>query len=353
MKKIKILFSLLLTGIFISGCSINFGGGANTTVIAGVFKSFDKSGTWQEKNLFLHSGGSGSIAGVNVLGLTFDPQDNRAIYLNSDGSGLLYSYDGGDSWRKADAVGNGRVESVAIDPKNKCVIYATSANTILKSIDCNRSWKEVYIDTRADKAVTALAIDSYDSLIIYAGNSAGDIFKSVDGGSNWQVIDRLNNPAAKILIDKKDTRTIYVATKNQGIFKTTDSGSSWTDVNGGLKQYSAALEYKNLIFDPNQDNSLLLVSKYGLIKTNDGGKNWEAIKLITPPSTTDIYSVAINPKNNLEIYYATASTFYKTVDGGKNWVTKRLPTAAVATYLIIDPNDQNIIYLGLANLNRK
>ncbi len=344
----KSLIFILLILIFIAGCTIKLGG-AKAPAVAGVFKSFDKGNNWVQKNLFLHSGGTGSIAGLNVINLTFDPVDNKAIYLASDGAGLLYSYDSGDSWQKANRVGNGRIESVVVDPKNKCVIYATFANTILKSVDCNRSWSEVYIDTRADKAVTALAIDAYSNLVIYGGNTAGDILKSTDGGGEWRVIKRLNNPVAKILIDPDDSRIIYVATKNSGIFKTTDAGANWTDINEGLKQYSGAFEYKNLIFDQSLPNSLLLVAKYGLIKTNDGGSTWEAIKLITPPATTDIYSVAINPQDNKEIYYATRSTFYKTVDGGQNWITKRLPSAAAPTYLTVDPSDPNILYMGLTN----
>ena len=350
LSKKNFLILLAIAAVFVSGC-IRFGG-SNPPSVAGIFKSFDKGNTWVEKNLFLYSGGVGSIAGINVVNLTFDPQDNRAIYLAAQADGLLYSYDAGDSWQKAWAMSNGKVESVVVDPKNKCVVYATLANTVLKTVDCSRSWSEVYIDTRADKALTALAVDSYSNLVVYAGNSAGDILKSLNGGGNWQVIERLNNPIVKILINPSDTRIIYVATKNQGIFKTTDTGANWDDINEGLKPYSASLEYRNLIFDPTLPDSLLLVAKYGLLKTDDGGSSWRAIELITPPASADIFSVAINSKDNKEIYYATASTFYKTVDGGQNWITKRLPTGATATYLAVDPVDPNILYLGLSNLNR-
>ncbi|MFA6254514.1 MAG: hypothetical protein WC675_00585 [Patescibacteria group bacterium] len=349
----KILVLLLLSLVLTSGCVVKFGGTSKTPVVAGVFKSFDKGTTWVQKSLFIHSGGTGSITGLNVVSLNFDPQDNKAIYLASASNGLLYSYDAGDSWFKAKGIPDGKIESVAIDPKNKCVIYTTFAVAIRKSVDCSRSWQEIYVDTRADKTVTALAIDPDDNLIIYAGNSAGDILKSIDGGGNWQVSNRFGNPITKILIDPNDSRVIYVATKSKGIFKTITAGADWFDINEGLKQYSGSLEYKNLIFDLSQPDSLLLVAKYGLIKTTDGGATWEAIKLITPPASTDIFSVAINPQDNQEIYYATASTFYKTTDGGQNWITKRLPSAAVATYLLIDPLDSNIIYLGMSNLNKK
>src|SRR3989344_1421298 len=77
------------------------------------------------------------------------------------------------------------------DPRNKCVIYSSFANTIRKSVDCNRSFREVYIDTRAEQFITTLAVDSFNNLLVYAGNTGGDILKSFDGGSNWQVINPL------------------------------------------------------------------------------------------------------------------------------------------------------------------
>ena len=114
-----------------------------------------------------------------------------------------------------------------------------------------------------------------------------------------------------------------------------------------MKKYSGALEYKHIMFDTTLPDSLLYVAKYGLLKSDDGGITWNPITLITPPATTDILAAAINPDNNQEIFYATRATYYKTVDGGKNWITKRLPAKAVPTYLIIDPTDSAILYLGM------
>ena len=337
---------LVLT-LIISGCSISFGNRPPVGV-AGVFKSTDKAVNWAPSNLFLHSGGTGSIDGVSVIGLRFDPQDLEALYINSEATGLLYSYDAGASWQQARGLANLKIESVVIDPKNKCVIYATVANTIRKSVDCNRNFSEIYIDTRPDKVLTALAVDAFNNLVIYAGNNGGDILKSQDGGSRWQVIYRLNQPIKKILIDSHDARIIYVATQNAGIFKTTNAGGDWFDLNDGLKPYSAAFEFRDLIFDASQRDSLLLVAKYGLLKTEDGGGTWQPLTLITPPASVDIFAAAINPQNNREIFYATASTFYKTTDSGQNWVTTRLPTVARPAVLLIDPRQPDVLYLGLA-----
>ncbi len=349
----KLIVFLLALSVLTSGCIIKFNSNKDAAGVAGVFKSFDKGDNWVQKNLFLHSGGVGSIANVNVVNLNFDPSDNRAIYLCSEANGLFYSYDSADSWQKIRQIGDGRLNTVAIDSINKCVIYASFANTILKTVDCGRTWSEIYIDTRIDKTITALAVDSYDNLIVYAGNTAGDILKSVNGGGEWQVVARFESVIKKIMIDPTDTKIIYVPTQKKGIIKTTNGGSEWKEINDGLKQYSGSFEYKNLIFDKSTKDSLLLVAKYGLLKTTDGGDTWEPIPLITPPATTDIYSVAMNPKNNLEIYYTTKSTFYKTTDGGKTWITKKLPSSASPAYMEVDPQNENVVYLGFFNPPKK
>ncbi len=346
MKKHFFIITVLAT-VFIAGC-VRLGN-SQPAAVAGIFKSFDQGENWGTKNLFLSSGGIGDIAGVGVVTLTFDPQDPRALYLASAAHGLLYSLDSADSWQQGGIIAEGRIGAVVIDPSDKCTVYAARNNTVIKTSDCTRTWSEVFIDTRADKTVTAIAIDHFDSLIIYAANTAGDILKSVDGGGNWRVIERLDNPVRKLLVDPNDSRILYAATERRGIFKTISAGADWFDINENLEKFSGALEFKNLLFDTTQPDALLLVAKYGLLRTFDGGTTWEAIALITPPTSTDIFATAISPFNNQEIYYATRSTFYKTTDGGQNWVTLRLPSAATPSVLIVDPVNPGILYMGLVN----
>ncbi len=349
----KFLTLILISTFFFGGCVIKFGS-QQAAGVRGIFKSADKGNTWQAKNLFLYSGGVGNIGGADIISINFDPQDIQAIYLNTSNGGLFYSYDGGESWMKAKGL-EGNINSVAIDPKNKCVIYATRANTVVKSVDCSRSWSEVYIDTRTDKLITSLVIDHYDHLTVYAGNSSGEVLRSENGGGQWQVIKRLGDKVVKFLMSPDDSRIIYAATAAKGIFKTTDGGASWNSINDGLSAYTktGALTLRDLIFSQSQNDSLMLVSKYGLIKTNDGGLTWEPLNLITPPGAVDILAAAINPKNSKEIYYSTASTFYKTTDGGNNWITKRLPSSAWPSVLLVHPQDTNVIFMGLTNPQTK
>jgi photosystem II stability/assembly factor-like uncharacterized protein len=351
MKKIYFIF-FLLVGLTLTGAGcISFTGGDQSGTDGGVFKSLDKAENWQQK-VAVAAVKPGSLANVNVVSLVFDPQDSKTMYLATAKNGLFYTTDGAESWFVGGSFSGGRINAVAPDAKDKCNVYASAGNKIFKTTDCTRSWQNIYVDTRADQAVMSLATDSYTPSTIYAGLSGGDLLKSTDSGASWTVIKRFENQVSKILVNFYDTRIIYVGTQGRGIWKSTDGGVNWADLSENLNQFDGARDFKNLILDFSKHDSLILASRYGLLKSTDGGANWQVIELLTPPGSVDIYSLAANPQNGNEIYYGTASTLYKTSDGGARWVTKKLPTTRAATYLLVDPGNGNIIYLGTTRFQK-
>ena len=89
-----------------------------------------------------------------------------------------------------------------------------------------------------------------------------------------------------------------------------------------------------------------MASKYGLIRSKDGGASWEPLTLLTKAGSVEIDSLALDPKNANRLYYGTASTFYKSEDGGATWSTKKLPTSRAGAALLVDAGDSNVVYLG-------
>jgi len=344
MPKTILITILLISTVFLAGC-FNVSTQAPPPT-AGVYKSFDSGNTWMAKNLYVSALGFGDMGQVSVNDIIFDPQDNQALYLLSEGDGIYYSYDGGESWMQPKLFTTGTVNSLAVDPNSKCTIYLTFSNQIYKSTDCSRSFTDVYNDSRPQIAITAIAVDDFNIGIVYAATDSGEVLKSYDSGISWTTIQRLEDKIEKILIDPRDTRTIYIATGRKGIFKTINSGDTWFDLNEGLKMFSASKEYRDLIFIPSKADSLMLLNRYGILKTNDGGQSWEALDLITPPLGADIRTIGVDPQNSQMIYYGTPSTFYWSNDGGLNWTANRLPTGSPASKLIIDPQTPNILYLG-------
>ncbi len=353
MKKFYFVFIILAGLVLVGPGCISFGGGGGSAGgnDGGVFKSADKAENWQQK-VAVAAVKPGSLAGVDVVTIVFDPKDSKTVYLGTAANGLFYSTDAAESWFQVPTLAVGRVSAIAVDTKDKCNVYASSGNKIFKTSDCTRTWQNVYVDTRADQSVTAMEVDSYNPSILYAGLSGGDMLKSTDAGASWSVIKRFENEIKKILVNFYDTRILYVGTAKKGVWKTTDGGANWTDLSEKLEQFDDAFDFKNLALDFSKRDNLILASRYGLLRTTDGGSSWQAIELLTPPGSVDIYSLALNPDNGSEIYYGTSSTLYKTNDGGVKWVTRKLPTTRAATYLLIDPNDGNLVYLGTTKLKK-
>jgi photosystem II stability/assembly factor-like uncharacterized protein len=312
----------------------------------GVWVSADKGEHWVQKNAVMSVGGARSITGANVSLFVPDPNDPKTIYIATAGNGLLYTTDAGASWNQPKDLGSATVTGLALDNKNKCVVYATTGGMVVKTSDCTRSWSNVYEESRNNVALTAIAVDHFNTSVVYIATTKGDILKSTDAGASWVTIHVFSNQANKLAIDPSDSRVIYAGTKSSGIWKTTDAGATWADVSKGLEPFDGAKDFYDLVPDLSKQNSWVLVSRYGLIRTDDGGATWKKISLVTGPGQAHIYSFAMNPANGDEMYYSTATIFYKSYNGGANWATKRLPTSRIGSAMMVSAKDANTIYLG-------
>ena len=346
-----IVGALLLTG---AGC-LQFG---STPVVGplGMFRSLDKGENWQQINSYPTPQGVKSLAGVKVYRVFLDPSDPNALYLATRGQGLFYSYNKGESWRAVDALAGTFIYGVAVDPQNKCVLYVTDGPRIYKTLDCGRTWKSIYTEQRPSERVVSLAVDFSNSHLIYAAFVGGDVLTSADGGVSWQAVKRFGFQIQHLVADPLQPGRVYVAAYQDGLFRSDDSGKTWIDLTGGLNGFSQSTNFYRLVLHPSKKDSLFWISKYGILRSDDAGTTWTDLKLLTPPGGVGIFSFAVNPGNDKEMYYAGTllgekntnirSTFYKTVDGGKTWVTKKLPSSAIPVTLNVHPTENGTLFMG-------
>ncbi|MDP3985358.1 MAG: hypothetical protein Q8P82_01215 [bacterium] len=342
LKPAALLMFILFAGV---GC-ISFSGGQKEAD-GGIWKSGNQGEEWQMKKVWPTAKGIQSIGGMNITSITLDSQDHLAVYAGTTDNGLMYSYDGGESWQQARSpLASGRVTSVSVDAKNKCTIYVTMGPRVWKTTDCNRTYTAVYFETRTDVIMTQVEVDWFNSSVVYAATSSGDVLKSTDSGANWASVQRFENRVVKIFVDQFDSRTVYVGLKDNGIWKTTDGGATWVAMNDGLREYDRGRGLVTIAGDAVTRNTLLIATRYGILRTTDGGVTWQPLNLPTPPNSVTIFSLAVSPRNVNEIYYGTASTFYRSLNGGANWSTNKLPTTRAATAMLVDPQDPKVVYLG-------
>jgi photosystem II stability/assembly factor-like uncharacterized protein len=313
----------------------------------GVFKTTDRGVTWAQKRVLIQGPKGVSIADNAITSMAFDPEDHNTIYAGTDSIGLIVSLDGGDSWQQSGTLNKGRIESVAVDSKDKCTVYASQGNKIYKTTNCGRDWAQAWFDPKTDKTFTRLVVDWFNPTIIYAGTSEGDILKSTDAGSNWLVSQRASSGISGIAIDPRDSRIVYASTQGDGIWKTTDGGNTWTSIKKQLSEFDTGRRAVQVLPDPLDANLVYLVSKYGILLSKDQGITWTALSLTSPPNSVDIRSFAINPRNNKELSYITPNTLLVSSDAGATWTAKKLPSTRNANVILVDPEQGNTLYLGM------
>lgn len=120
---------------------------------------------------------------------------------------------------------------------------------------------------------------------VYAGTNASGLFRTIDGGLNWEnITDNCLQHGIGVFdlaVDPQDEDVIYITTGNDrnnygtGIYKTTDGGLLWQQVlsfNPGERQKG-----RKIIIDPTDADVLYSLVNQKVYRTMDGGVNWEII----------------------------------------------------------------------------
>jgi photosystem II stability/assembly factor-like uncharacterized protein len=216
----------------------------------GIVRSTDAGNTW------IGARSGPPARGVHVVALT-----GRAAYAGTYGHGFFASADAGQTWRKLGALEVAYVQALATAPGN--VVYAGSDggrdNGLYKSSDGGKNWQRVN-----DAGVDAIVLDRKHPATLYVATSGGNAgaLRSTDGGASWQRADaglprlrvrnretgeysRVADPLNALAIDPAHPATLYAAAYARGVYRSTNSGRSWQPLNTGLP----ALDVRTLALD--------------------------------------------------------------------------------------------------------
>lgn len=362
-KSFKLILALGAVVLVTSACSFTANTASKPQVADGsVFASSDKGSTWRLLTSVPNvTGRPGSIADISVNLMTMDPQDSKAVYLASSEKGLYYTYNISEGWHSVSGLPNTTINDVKVDPKSKCIIYAAVGNQVYRSNDCSRTWTQIYFDSNTSVFVKSIAIDHYNTRNIYIGTSRGDIIKSIDGGTSWRTIQRLNEGVLQLVISPLDSRLIFVAASKNKFYSFNSNTNTnavtsadieanfqvenWIDMNTVLESFNLGSSFRDFVINE-KDNMMFLATEKVILRSIDNGMTWENINLIQTEKDAVINALAINPTNSNEIYYVTNTAFMKSIDGGATWTSKNLPTKRSGRELLVDFKNPNIIYLG-------
>lgn len=316
----------------------------------GIFVTRDTAVKWDQLKVLNLGTKLASIADVGTVSVAIDPQDPATMYVGTTENGLMISLNAGQSWELARGLSTGKINAIAVDGKDKCTVYVARSNQIQKTTTCGREWAEAYAHAKADVAISALIVDWFNPKILYAGTAQGDILRSDDGAVSWRVLRRVEGARINSLsLDPKDSRVLYVATQGAGVLKTVDGGANWVEYSRQqFQDYNNARSPHAVVIDPTVADRVYHLSKFGILRSDDGGLSWKPLQLPTPPGEVDIKAFAINPKDSKMIVYASKNALVMSLDAGVTWSSKKLPTKRDVPWLIFDTAPTQGLFLGTA-----
>ena len=201
--------------------------------------------------------------------------------------------------------------------------------------------------------VNCVRFDPNDPRTIYCGAPSGGLWKSLDLGHSWRLLNTDNLPqigVSDIAINPQNSSTIYIATGDIansatysiGVLKSTDGGLTW-DSTGLTWTVSQNKLIARLLMDPADSNKLIAATNAGFYTTTDGGVTWTL-----NTAATGLTGMEFNPLNPQTIY-ACNTQLYKSVNGGGSWVriNNGLPIPSVSGGFAVGltPADTSCIYI--------
>ena len=242
------------------------------------------------------------------------------------------------------------IYSLAIDPVTPSTLYAgVYGGGVFKTTDGGWNWNSAN-NGLTSVVIQSLAIDPKTPTTLYAGTGNRGIFKSTDGGANWNVtnIGLKNSTVGAVAIDPTSPTILYAGTSGGGIFKSGNGGTNWSAANAGMTDAYVS----TLAIDPTRPTTLYAGTSDGVFKSVDGGANWNAAN--TGLSGIHVVALAIDPATPTTIYAGADDSccVFKSMDGGANWSASYtdLDWSTGILALAIDPASPTTIYAGTFNL---
>jgi len=269
------------------------------------------------------------------------------------------------------------VSHLVLDPRDSRTLLAAAKTghlgpTVFRSTDRGRTWKEAARPPAFAKAAAGADGRSVDHTFWltpghagepdswYAGTSPQGLFRSADGGVNWEPLPSLNDDPQfrkwmgtvqdgtpdgpklhSVIVDPRDPAHLYFAMSGGGVHESVDGGQTWTSLLQGLEVVAGFDPADPSFHDPHciricpsNPDRLYQQNHCGIYRLDRPSDTWVRIGKSMPKRAGDIgFPLVVHPRDadsawvfpmdGTSVWPRTSPegkpAVYATRNGGKTW----------------------------------
>ncbi|MEK6302352.1 MAG: glycosyl hydrolase [Acidobacteriota bacterium] len=296
-----------------------------------------------------------------VAGVTSQP---NVFYFGATGGGVWKTTDGGINWDNVsdEYFKTGSVGAIGVAESDPNVVYAgmgespirgnfSHGDGVYKSTDAGKTWKHVGLEDTRQIGRVRVHPKNPDIVFVaalghvFGSNEQRGVFRSTDGGKNWQKVFFRSNKAGAVdlILDPTNPNIVYAALwevyrqpwtlesggPGSGIFKSTDAGDTWNEItrNPGLpKGVTGKAGITVSPANPERVWALVEAEEGGVFRSDNAGKTWTKVNEQRSLRQRAWYYTRIyaDPQN-ADTVYVLNTGFYKSNDGGRTYTSIGVP----------------------------